>query len=180
MLSLTALIVKFVNNSRVLGNYEETFKWKYLLNYIKTLWKASSSNELCFSIKQCFWSGSKWIRVDFWLSWILTRIGVVLRIRIKKKKKQGYGPKLTNKPDFQPSKKALYPRRYVFWPIIYIKCLYFSCKKFNILWRLSLTRIRIRIGLATWIRIWICIEEKAGSGSALKPMRIHSTTIKAC
>jgi hypothetical protein len=35
-------------------------------------------------------------------------------------------------------------------------------------------------GLAFWIRTRICIEEKAGSGSALKAMHIHNTAIFLC
>jgi hypothetical protein len=39
---------------------------------------------------------------------------------------------------------------------------------------LTSERIRIRIGLAPWIQIHIELKQ-TGSGSVLKPMRIHNT-----
>ncbi len=124
-------------------------------------------NELCFSRKQCCGSRSKWIRVDFGPPGSWSGSVFVMRIQIQE---QGNGPKLTNKPDFQPLKKALYLRRYVLLSIIYIKYLYFSCKKFNILWQQNLTRIRIRIktnadsqhckkGMQWTAKLMQCIEQ---------------------
>jgi hypothetical protein len=61
---------------------------------------------------------------------------------------------LKNKPDFQPF-ELLYLHRCRTVPMFYDIGTYsiFFMSKFNFLWQQRLTRIRIRIGLAPWIRI---------------------------
>ncbi len=105
-------------------------------------------------------------------------------------------PKLKNQLDYQPFKMAFVPTRvclikyylsgYDLWHDITYRTQINKKNSFKIhlfLWRLSLTRIRIRTrirnGLGPWIRIWNRIEIKSwsGSGSALKPMWIRYTAL---
>ncbi len=60
------------------------------------------------------------------------------------------------------TKWLLYLQLVLFHDILPTKSIFFMSKS-NFLWRQSLTRIRIRIsiGLTSWIRIRICIEEKS-------------------
>ncbi len=84
---------------------------------------------------------------------------------------------------FSAFQKSFLPsyRRYVFWPITYLKYIFHLNIQFFM--TLSLTRIRIliRMGMQTHAD-WLlgsgyAMIQKAGSGSALKLMRIHKLEI---
>ncbi len=120
----------------------------------------------------CYIHQTMWIRIH--LRWFgppgpRSVLGMRIQNRIQE---QGYWQKCTNKPDFQPFKKALYLRRHVVWPI-YLHKLRFLCKNSTF----SDGKIWPRSGSAL-----VCLPESgsalrwtAGSRFALKSMRIHNT-----